>query len=45
MDGRQELASILRAGAYAAIAAGLPVLTYDGYADAAIAAGGRHRPR
>jgi len=41
MDARSELASILRGAADAAIAAGVPVLTHDGYAEAAIAAGWR----
>ena len=41
MGSRDELALILRDAADAAVAAGLPVLTYDGYADAAIAAGWR----
>lgn len=41
MGARDELASILRDAADAAIAAGVPVLTYDGYADAAITAGWR----
>ena len=35
------MALILREAANAAVAAGLPVLTYDGYADAAITAGWR----
>ena len=41
MGSRDELALILRDAANAAVAAGLPVLTYDGYADAAITAGWR----
>ena len=41
MDARSELASILRGAADAAVDAGLPVLTHEGYADAAIAAGWR----
>ena len=44
MDARAELASILRGAADAAIAAGVPVLTHDGYAEAAIAAGWRPPP-
>ncbi len=44
MDARSELASVLRGAADAAIAAGLPVLTHDGYAGAAIAAGWRPPP-
>jgi hypothetical protein len=39
------LVSILRAAADEAIAAGPPVLTYEGYADAVIAAGWRPPPR
>jgi hypothetical protein len=42
---RAELAAVLRDAAEAAIAEGLPVLTYQGYADAAIAAGWRAAPR
>lgn len=42
---RDELVSILRAAADEAIAAGPPVLTYEGYADAVIAAGWRPPPR
>ena len=42
MSARDELAAILREAAEGVIAAGLPVLTYEGYADAAIAA--RWRP-
>ena len=34
MGAREELTSILRDAAEAAIAGGLPVLTYEGYADA-----------
>ena len=45
MNARDELAAILRGAADAVIAAGLPVLTYEGYADAAIAAGWRPPPR
>lgn len=45
MSSRDELAGILREAADVVIAAGLPVLTYDGYADAAIAAGWRPPPR
>jgi hypothetical protein len=45
MDNRDELASVLRAAADEAIAAGLPVLTHDGYADAVIAAGWRPPPK
>ena len=41
MDARDALASVLRDAADAAIDAGLPVLTYDGYADAVIAGGWR----
>jgi hypothetical protein len=41
MDTRDTLASVLRDAADAAIEAGLPVLTYDGYADAVIAGGWR----
>lgn len=44
MGVRDELASILRVAADEAIAAGLPVLTYEGYADAVIAAGWRPPP-
>jgi hypothetical protein len=44
MGARDELASILRDAADAAIAAGLPVLTYEGYADSAITAGWRPAP-
>jgi hypothetical protein len=44
MSVRDELASVLREAAEAAIAAGLPVLTYEGYADAVIAAGWRPPP-
>ena len=45
MNARDELAAILREAADAVIAAGLPVLTYEGYADAALAAGWRPPPR
>jgi hypothetical protein len=41
MNARDALASVLRDAADAAIDAGLPVLTYDGYADAVIAGGWR----
>ena len=41
MGAREELTSILRGAAEAAIAGGLPVLTYEGYADAAVMAGWR----
>ena len=41
MSARDELASLLRDAAGQAVAAGLPVLTFEGYADAAIAAGWR----
>jgi len=41
MSARDELASLLRDAAEEAVAAGLPVLTFEGYADAAIAAGWR----
>ena len=44
MSARDELAAILREAADGVIAAGLPVLTYEGYADAALAPGGVHRP-
>ena len=45
MGAREELTSILRDAAEAAIAGGLPVLTYEGYADAAVMAGWRPPPR
>ncbi len=45
MGAREELTSILRDAAEAAIAGGLPVLTYEGYADAAVIAGWRPPPR
>ncbi len=45
MDARSELASVLRDAADAAIAAGVPVLTHDGYAEAVIAAGWRPPPK
>jgi hypothetical protein len=45
MDARSELASVLRGAADAAIAAGVPVLTHDGNAEAAIAAGWRPPPK
>ena len=41
MNARDEFAAILREAADAVIAAGLPVLTYEGYADAALASGWR----
>src|SRR4029079_18426011 len=41
MGAREELTSILRDAAEAAIAGGHPVLTYEGYADAAVRAGWR----
>jgi hypothetical protein len=44
MSAQDELAAILREAAEVAIAAGLPVLTHEGYADAAIAAGWRPPP-
>jgi len=44
MGAREELTSIMRDAAEAAIAGGLPVLTYEGYADAAVIAGWRPRP-
>jgi hypothetical protein len=45
MGAREELTSILRDAAEAAIAGGHPVLTYEGYADAAVVAGWRPPPR
>jgi len=45
VDARSELASVLRDAADAAIAAGVPVLTHDGYAEAVIAAGWRPPPK
>ena len=45
MGAREELTSILRVAAEAAIAGGHPVLTYEGYADAAVLAGWRPPPR
>ena len=45
MNARDELVAILRDAADAVIAAGLPVLTYEGYADAALASGWRPPPR
>jgi hypothetical protein len=45
MDARSKLAAVLRGAADAAIAAGAPVLTHDGYAEAAVAAGWRPPPR
>jgi len=45
MNARDELVAILRDAADAVIAAGLPVLTYEGYADAVLAAGWRPPPR
>ncbi len=44
MDARDELAAILRDAADAAVDAGLPVLTFDGYAEAVVAAGWRSAP-
>ena len=44
MGARDELAAILRDAADAAVDAGLPVLTFDGYAEAAVAAGWRPAP-
>jgi alpha-beta hydrolase superfamily lysophospholipase len=44
MGAREELAAILRDAAEKAVAAGLPVLTFDGYADAVVAAGWRPAP-
>ena len=41
MGAREELTSILQDAAEAAIADGHPVLTYEGYADAAVLAGWR----
>jgi hypothetical protein len=43
MTARDELAALLRDAALTAIA-GLPVLTFEGYADAIIAAGWRPPP-
>ena len=45
MGAQEELTSLLRDAAEAAIAGGLPVLTYEGYADAAVVAGWRPPPR
>ena len=45
MGAQEELTAILRDAAEAAIAGGLPVLTYEGYADAVVAAGWRPPPR
>ena len=45
MGAREELTSILRDASEAAIAGGLPVLTYEGYAEAAVMAGWRPPPR
>ena len=45
MSAQKELPSTLRNAAEAAIAGGLPVLTYQGYADAAIMDGLRPPPR
>ena len=44
MGAQDELAAILRDAADAAVGAGLPVLTFDGYAEAAVAAGWRPAP-
>lgn len=41
MTARDQLASVLRDAAEHAVEAGLPVLTFEGYADAVIAAGWR----
>lgn len=41
MTARDRLASVLREAAEHAVEAGLPVLTFEGYADAVIAAGWR----
>lgn len=45
MSDRDRLTSILRDAAEEAIDNGLPVLTYEGYADAVITAGWRPPPR
>ena len=45
MSAQKELTSTLRNAAEAAIAGGLPVLTHQGYADAAIMAGWCPPPR
>ena len=44
MNARDELTAILREAADAVIAAGLPALTYEGYADAALASEWRPPP-